>query len=131
MLSFFPGKSARKIFQQMFLILSKLTILSNFCFKHFCLRGLRGVPWAKSVWSIFWKIFLADFLRKRLKIWFSQKDSDKNLKFFDFLLWIFPFFATMPTLTMRHVKSLKSFVAHCALRTSLRWRCTRKVKIQI
>ena len=35
---------------------------------------------------------------------FDQKDPDENFKFLDFLLLFFTFFATMPTLAIRHGK---------------------------
>ena len=101
------------------ILLSKSTILSNFCFTHFWLRGLHlhqpfcdtpflrlfysNVRWRgcilnrdKSVWSkscskwsinwdgignIFWKNYLADFLRKKLKIWFFKKIPTKIFNF--------------------------------------------------
>ena len=45
-----------------------------------------------------WKLDLADFWRKKLKIWFIRQRT----LFFYFLSWIYLYFATIPTLRLCH-----------------------------
>ena len=46
------------------------------------------------------------------KLIFSLRSRQKIL-FFDFLLWFYLYFATIPALTLCQAKSLESVLAHC------------------
>ena len=56
---------------------------------------------------------MVDLLVMVAETFLENFSCNENFKFLDFLLLFFQFFATMPTLAMRHGKSIKTVVANC------------------